>query len=125
MPSMPTPKRFDLGDAFPDTSTDEVKDYVIVGPMWGNDWRVLTNVNLFTALAADDNPAKYAKLVSKAIHPDDRTAFLEKLEDQTNLDEPSELLRIINTIVGAASGNPPTSPSVSSTGTRRKAAAQR
>jgi hypothetical protein len=120
-----TPQRVDTGSDFPDTSEDPVGEYVVVGPIWGKDWRILTGVNLFSALNAEMNPSEYALMISDAIHPDDRVEFLAKLRKQRNLDDPMELMKLVNTILGAASGNPTTSSGVSSATTPRKAAASR
>lgn len=119
-----TPQRIDLGDAFPDTS-DDVGEYVIVGPLWGLDFRVLKGFNLFSGLRADSDPSVYTKLVTNAIHPEDQADFLKLIDKQRNLDDPQKFMELVNVIVGAASGNPQISSGASSAGTPKKAAARR
>jgi hypothetical protein len=119
-----TPVRIDLGDEFPDTSNDDIDEFVIAGPIFGRDWRVLQNVNIYTALASSDDPTRYSRIIADAIHPDDRAEFLELLQRQRNMGA-EKFLGLANKLIEAASGNPTTSSSGSSPGTPRKAVARR
>lgn len=113
------PQRIDLGDAFPDTSNN-VGEFVTIGPMWGLEFRVLKGFNLFSGLRAGDDVSVYTKLVVNAIHPDDQLAFLNTIDKQRNLDDPEEFMKVVNAIVNAASGNPQISSGASSAGTPKK-----
>lgn len=121
-----TPVRIALGDdEFPDTSTDEVESFVVCGPIFGRDWKVLQNLNIYTALAAGDDATRYSRLIADAIHPDDRAEFLDLLQRQKKMD-PEKFLMLANKLIEAASGgNPTTSSSASSGGTPKRAAVRR
>ena len=123
MPRMPKTSRIDLADRFPDTSTVEVP-FVVVGPIFGRDWKVLQDINSFTALDADNDAANYAQLLSNAIHEDDKAEFLRMLKSQRQMDAP-KLMELLNAILEAASGNPTPSSSGSGTGTAKRAAVRR
>lgn len=121
-----TPITIDLDeDEFPDTSNDEITDVVLVGPIFGRKWKVLQDLNIYTALASSDDPSRYSRIIADAIHPDERSDFLELLQRQRGMSN-EKFLALVNKLVEAASGGNPTSSSTgSSGGTPRKAAARR
>jgi hypothetical protein len=119
-----TPTRIALSDdEFPDTSNADVPS-VSVGPIFGRDWRILQDANIYAVIDVENNPAGIAVVIANAIHPDERADFTKLLKSQRHMDV-DKLFALFNKIVEVASGNPTNSSSASSPGTAKKAAVRR
>jgi len=110
-------------DEFPDMSNAEVPS-VTVGPIFGRDWRILQDANIYAIIDVENHPEGIAVVIAYAIHPDERADFTKLLKNQRNLDA-DKLFALFNKIVEVASGNPTTSSPASSPGTAKKVAVRR
>jgi len=95
----------------------KAQTYVSV-KLFGREWRVVTQQNVFTALAGGGgDPQAILSLISNIVHPDERDDFRMTLMKQEGMDAPI-LLDILNSLTEVAAERPTSSPAGSSGGRR-------
>lgn len=116
-----TPAAVDFSDEF--VVDDTPVPVVLVKGIFGEDFHVLQDVNLFGIMAmADDEPklSDMHRAMLNLIADEDRVRFRNLVARQRNLSA-EQIGKLFNRLMEVASGNPQTSPSGSSRTTRTKA----
>ncbi len=128
---MPAREAIDLDAQYAERFAKKAKGIVYVPvTLFGRDWRVSTETNVFAALAGGDGDAKaILRMTRNVVHPEERDEFASTLMSQEGMDA-EIMLDLLNSLTEVAAERPTKSPAASSAGrtaasTKRRTSAAR